>query len=64
MDRVYRRRLAYFEQALLELGVDPVGAQDRAVLIYTAYVASGASSRPILTGSCTARSVCTAMPSM
>jgi len=38
MDRVYRRRLAYFEQALLELGVDPVGAQDRAVLIYTAYV--------------------------
>lgn len=38
MDRVYRRRLAYFEQALLELGVDPVQAQDRAVLIYTAYV--------------------------
>jgi len=38
MDRVYRRRLAYFEQALLELGVDPVEAQDRAVLIYTAYV--------------------------
>jgi len=38
MDRVYRRRLAYFEQALLELGVQPAEAQDRAVLIYTAYV--------------------------
>lgn len=38
MDRVYRRRLTYFEQALLDLGVDPAEAEDRAVLIYTAYV--------------------------
>ena len=37
MDRVYRRRLAYFEQALLELG----GNRPRpriGLLIYTAYV--------------------------
>lgn len=38
MDRVYRRRLTYFEQALLQLGVASGEAQDRAVLIYTAYV--------------------------
>lgn len=38
MDRVYRRRLAYFEQALTDLGIDAAEAQDRAVLIYTAYV--------------------------
>ena len=63
MDRVYRRRLAYFEQALLELGVQPAEAQDRAVLIYTAYVGFWRIIAADPAGSCTAASACTATPS-